>query len=62
MFVKDKATDIAVGVKKKYTSRRSVVFEDNDSNGEEDGYNLSGKITYKDTQGNVTSIKPNPRF
>ena len=62
MFVKDKATDIAVGVKKKYTSRRSVVFEDNDSNGEEDGYNLSGTITYKDTQGNVTSIKPNPRF
>ena len=62
MFVKDKATDITTGVKKKYTSRRSVVFEDDDSNGEDDGYNLSGTITYKDTQGNVTSIKANPRF
>ena len=45
-FTKDPATVITSGVSRKYTSRRSVMFDDNDSNGEDDSGagNLTGNI------------------
>jgi hypothetical protein len=61
-YIRDKATDIKHGVKKVYTSRRGVAFDDNDSNGEDNGYQISGNISYKDTLGNITVVQPNPRF
>ena len=49
-------------VKKVYKSRRTKNFDDNDSNGEDGNSMDTAVITYKDTQGNVTSIKANPKF
>ena len=45
-----------------YTSRRTKNYNDNDSNGEEGEQQDTAVITFKDTQGNVITMKPNPRF
>ena len=48
--------------KKTYTSRRTKNYDDNDSNGE-DGFNTdTAVIEFKDTQGRITVLKPNPKF
>jgi hypothetical protein len=48
--------------KRVYTSRRAKNYDDNDSNGEEDACQDNAQITYKDTNGNSTTMKPNPKF
>ena len=52
--------------KKTYTSRRTKNYDDNDSNGEDEKKSLqrkdTGVIEYKDTQGRITVLKPNPKF
>ena len=50
---------------RKYTSRRDDVAGQNDTDSEGDGETLdvnSGIITIKDTQGNITNLKPHDRF
>ena len=55
-------------LKKKYVSRRKKAFEDSesdiDSNDEDyaNNYKDTGDISYMDTKGNVTVLKPNIRF
>ena len=51
---------------RKYVSRRGKIFDDSDSDGEADPNNPrfldTGVIKYRDTQGKVYRIQPNPRF
>jgi len=52
---------------RRYTSRREKNYEDGNSNdGDEDEVNSSyqdtGLIRYKDTKGNETVLKQNPKF
>ena len=49
LLVVDEANDVKPGVRRTYTSRRSVAFDDYDSAGEEDARKISGVISYKDT-------------
>ena len=48
--------------KKTYHSRRMKNYEDNDSNGEDNKPMDTAVIEYKDTQGRVMVLKPNPKF
>jgi hypothetical protein len=53
--------------KKTYTSRRTKNYDDNDSNGEDEKKSRlerkdTAVIEYKDTQGRITVLKPNPKF
>ena len=50
---------------RKYISRRTKNYDDQesvDSDAEDDGSKDTGEIVYRDTLGNVTTIKPNMRF
>jgi len=62
----DKSNDLSI--KKQYVSRRAGNYDDTDS-AEEDYVESEGNkpaetgvISYRDTKGNVTSLKPNIRF
>ena len=55
-------------LKKKYVSRRKKAFEDSESDIASDDddfkndYKETGDISYMDTKGNITILKPNIRF
>ena len=66
MFVVDETTVVKKGISRKYTSRRTTNFDDNDSGDEvvdrSRSYKDSATITYKDTKGNLTTLQPNSRL
>lgn len=44
----DKTTQVKKGISRKYTSRRTMTFDNNES-GDDEAYNDTGAITFKDT-------------
>ena len=64
-YKKDVVQDEKPGIKRTYTSRRSIIYDDEKSGGEDptpSNYNDTGAITYKDTKGKVSTLMPNMRL